>query len=226
MAKSKLPKWGTPRKKKREHEWAPPETPVDAEPVYVVGAMLSSVNIDTRSREDVEVILGAADGELLDQSGQLPVQWYRMTVPANDFVVQRFFGQKPVNRTGEYRNPQFQIDVVIEGDLIGHDSNPDDVSRPIRVIRGRILFLDEAMSETMEQPTVGMARCTLTVEMPSQLAEDYTHPVGADAVVVSTTTDDDTFLIEIQAAGFQECLEVPRASIEFAVDDVQEGVPN
>jgi len=226
MAKSKLPKWGSPKKKKRGHEWPKPETTVEPEAVFVVGAMLSVINVDTRNREEVEVLLGAAAGELLDQSGSLPVQWYRMVVPANNMVVRMFFAQKRVNRTGEYRNPQFQVDVVLDGDLVGHDPNPDDVSRPIKFIKGRLLFLDEAMSETMDQPTAGMARCVTKVELPSQLAEDHTHPVGSEAVVVSTTTDDDTFLIEIQADGFQECLEVPRSAIEFGVDAQTTGAPN
>jgi len=226
MAKSKLPKWRAPKRRRREHEWPAPETPLEPETVFVVGAMLSTVNVDTRSRTEVEVMLGAAASEVLDASGGLPVQWYRMVVPTSNRVVQMFFGRKPVNRTGEYRNPQFQVDVVIDGDVVGEDPNPDDVSRPVKFVAGRLLFLDEAMGETMEQPTVGMARCTTVVALPSQLDDEFTHPAGSRAVVVSTTADDDTFLIEVQADGFQECLEVPRAAIEFAADDEPSGEPN
>lgn len=226
MAKSKLPKWHPSKMKKREHEWPGPETLVDAEPVYVVGAMVSVVNVDTRNHDEVEVILATAASEVLDKAGEIPLKWYRMTVPTDNAVIQQFFGDKPVNRTGEYRNPQFQADVVIEGDVIGHDSNPEDVSRSVQVIRGNLMFLDEAMSSTMGQPTTGMARCTLKVDLPSQLDDAHTHTAGSEAVVVSTTVDNDTFLIEIQAEGFQECLEVPRVSIEFTVDDSTEGVPN
>lgn len=218
MAKSNLPKWSA-RKPKREHSWAKPETPVEPESVFVVGAMLSVVNVDTRSKDDVEVLVGAAASEVLDQSGSVPVQWYRLVVPTENRVVQMFFGQKPVNRTGEYRNPQFQVDLVIDGDVVGEDSNPDDVSRPVKFVEGRLLFLDEAMSETMEDESGQKARGVTKVELQSQLKEGFTHPAGTEAVVLATTVDVDTFLVELQAEDFEECLEVPREYLDFKVDD-------
>jgi hypothetical protein len=222
----KLPKWGPPKKKKREHDWDPPENALEPEPAFVVGAMLSSVNVDTRSHDDVEVVLGAAASEMLDQSGNIPVQWYRMVVPTDNRVVQMFFAEKPVNRTGEYRNPQFQVDLVIDGEIVGEDPNPDDVSRPVKFVEGRLLFLDQAMSETMEDGSGERARCVTKVELQSQLKENFVHPEGTEAVVLATTVDVDTFLIELQAEGFQECLEVPRASVDFDVDDEPAGEPN
>ena len=227
MANSKLPKWGAPKKKKQQgHQWPGPEETISPEVAYIVGAMVAAINVDTRNRGQVEVILGARASEVLDQSGNQPIHWYRMVLPTTNPVVQRFFREKMITQTGEYRNPNFHADVVVDGELIGYDPNPDDVSRKVQVIEGNLLFLDEAMSVTMEKPTAGMARCTLKVELPSQLAEGHIHRVGSDAVVISTTTDDDTFLIEVQADGFQECLEVPRASIEIEMDDSQEGEPN
>jgi hypothetical protein len=222
----KLPKWGPPKKKKREHEWNPPEKALDPEAAFVVGAMLSTVNVDTRSHDDVEVLVGAAASEVLDQSGSLPIQWYRLVVPTTNRVVQMFFAEKPVNRTGEYRNPQFQVDLVIDGEVVGEDPNPDDVSRPVKFVKGRLLFLDEAMSETMEDESGERARGITKVELQSQLKEGFVHPAGTRAVVLATTVDVDTFLIEIQADGFEECLEIPRASIEFDVDVQAEGEPN
>jgi len=210
---SELPKWSR-RPKKKAHEWAPPETPLDEpEPAYVVGAMVSSVNVDTRNRKEVEMLLGAAASEVLDQAGKQRVDWYRVVLPVDNAVVQAFFGRKPVTSSGEYRNPQFQTDVVVEGTVIGHDPNPDEIGRPVRVVRGDVLFLEDAMAGTMWQPTEGMADVVTTVPLSSQLVEDHEYPAGTRAVIVSTTADEDTLLVEVQADGIQECLEVPRSSV-------------
>lgn len=220
MAKNNLPKWGPrKRKPKREHSWAKPETAVEPESVFVVGAMLSVVNVDTRSKDDVEVELGAAASEVLDQSGNVPVQRYRMVVPTDNRVVQMFFAQRPVNRTGEYRNPQFQVDLVVDGEVVGEDPNPDDVSRPVKFVEGRLLFLDEAMSETMEDESGEKAQGVTKVDLESQVKEGLTYPAGTRAVVLATTVDVDTFLVEVQADGFEECLEVPRDWLDFTVGD-------
>lgn len=216
---SKLPKWSR-RQKKKAHEWAPPETPLDEsefEPVYVVGAMVSSVHVDTRNREEVEMILGAATSEVLDQAGKQRIDWYRVILPVDNPIVQAFFGRKPVTASGEYRNPQFQIDVVIEGTLIGHDSNPDEIGRGINVVRGDVVFLEDAMAATMQQSTEGLTEIVTTVPLSSQLAQDHEYPAGTRAVILSTTTDEETLLIEVQADGLQECLEVPRSSVREAV---------
>lgn len=178
--------------------------------------------------DKVMVQAAAMESEVLDASGQERLTWYRLVVPMDCEVVNAFFVGEPVSESGQYENPAFVTQaLVIDGELWGTDSNPEDLTNPIKVLRpgAKLVFLADAFAELdeAENPrmasTEGMERYKTKVGLPSRLQAGYVHPAGSEAVKVDTTNAEGTvWLIEVQARGWQEVFEVPAEQVEPIVE--------
>lgn len=218
-----------PQKKAAEKGFAQPDEilPEDQqEAVFIVGAMVNHIYVDVSTKEEVEVLAMALESDVLDAAGEPRLDAYRFRVPADNDVVIAFFNGKRITETGAYHNTQFQASLAIEGLLWGHDSNPNDLSKPIKVLKhAKLQYLADAMADLADDgdgvmaDTEGMKVLRTKVALKSQLNAGYEHPVGSKAVKVDDTSSDGScILIEVQAKGWQECFEVPADNVESWAD--------
>ena len=185
----------------------------------MAGACISSIFVLEEVPDNVAVIAASAEDTILDASGNQRLSWYRFQVPVENEVVRMFLGGKKASESGEYRNPQFTTPVVIEGTVWGTDPNPDDLGSPITVLRGaKLMHIVDAMDEIgsfQYAPTDGMQKLKTKVAIQSQVRNGHVHEAGSEAIFVDTTSrDGKTLLIEVQADGWQECLECSSNDVE------------
>lgn len=200
-------------------KWPEPDTPAsegDPEEVYIVGLLIQEVHFDP-DQKDVMVVAAAADSAVLDASGEPRVDWYRFMVPKDNEVVQQFFKHAVPEELGRYMNQEFAASLVVEGEVWGTDGNPDDLSRPVKVLRKVVLkHLMDAMAEVGDAKmadTEGMDLLRTKAPLESQLNSGYTHPEGSKAVFIDDTIEG-MKLIEVQAKGWQEVFEVKAEDVE------------
>lgn len=194
----------------------------EREPVYVVGAIINNIFVDVQIKDRVEVVAAALENEVFDALGKPRLDIYRFVVPSDNNVVVEFFKHKRIGQTGVYHNRKFQASLVIEGLLWGEDTNPDDLSKPIKVLKNaNLLYLAEAMAGLADEvdgvmkDTGEMEMVRTKVALPSQINSGYDHPVGSKAVLIDTTAEDgSTVLVEVQAKGWQECFDIPADNVE------------
>ena len=214
------PKTAEPKPRFSDPDTELPEA--EQEGVFVVGAMINHVYVDVGIKDQVEVLALTMESEVLDADGQPRLDAYRFRVPSDSDVIVAFFNGKKITETGAYHNEQFQASVVVEGLLWGTDVNPDDLSKPIKVLKhAKLLYLAEAMADLADEgegvmkDTEGMKILRTKADFPSQINDGYVHKVGAKAALVDTTAADGSMLmIEIQAKGWQECIEVLADQVE------------
>lgn len=218
-----------PKKAAEKPDFAEPDEILleeEQEGVFVVGAMINHIFVDVRIKDKVEVLAMALESEVLDAAGEPRLDAYRFRVPSDSDVVIAFFNGKRITETGAYHNTLFQASLAIEGILWGTDSNPNDLSKPIKVLKhAKLQYLAEAMADLADegegvmQDTEGMKLLRTKIDFPSQINAGYVHQAGSKAAFIDTTAQDGSMLmIEIQAKGWQECIEVTSDQVEPWVD--------
>lgn len=213
------------KKAAEKAEFADPDEVYDEdkqEAVFIVGAMINHVFVDVRIKDEVEVLAMALESEVLDAGGEPRLDAYRFRVPADNDVVIAFFNGKRITETGAYHNTQFQASLAVEGLVWGTDANPNDLSKPIKVLKhAKLQYLAEAMADLADegegvmQDTEGMKLFRTKIDFPSQINSGYVHKAGSKAALIDTTAEDGSMLmVEIQAQGWQECIEVMAEQVE------------
>jgi hypothetical protein len=191
---------------------------------------MCTVIYESDEHDNVMVMAASMESEVLDASGQQRLTQYRMVLPMDNDVVMAFFvGEKP-SESGQYENPQFVGQtLVIEGMLAGTDSNPEDLSNPIKVLKpgAKLVFLADAFAELDEADnprmasTEGMERYKTKVAYQSQIQPGYSHPEGAEVVKIDTISEE-IWLVEVQAHGWQEVFEMKQSDLEPVVEIASE----
>lgn len=191
---------------------------------------MRTVIYEADEKDKVMVMAASMESQLVDASGGERLSWYRMVLPMENGVVMAFFsGEKPPE-SGQYENPQFVGQaLVIEGTLAGTDTNPEDLTEPIKVLApgAKLTFLADAFAELDEDEnprmasTEGMVRYKTKVAKKSELRPGYSHPVGTEVVKLDTTIADDVWLVEAQAKGWQEVFEMLESDLEPIVETTE-----